>query len=61
MTRNMHTVSELALDTDVLAACHAVHRTLLLLGEQGFTTDDLKSGHTRLDEAAPFPPQDPVL
>ena len=53
--RNMHTISELALDTDVLAACHAIHRTLLMLEDQGFTADDLKCGHTRLDQAVPFP------
>ena len=53
--RNMHTISELGCEADVLAACHAVHETLLLLDRQGLRPDDLRDGHVRLDEASPLP------
>lgn len=56
--RNMHTISETGHTGDVLAAIHGMVATFRALDKandgKGFTRDDLKNGHPRLDAAKPL-------
>ena len=54
--RNMHTISESGHTGDVEAAIHAIFLTMKhmdgLNGGSGITSEDLRDGHPRLDEAS---------
>ena len=54
--RNMHTISESGHTSDVEAAIHAIHETMVHMdgmnGGAGINGDDLRESHPRLDEAA---------
>lgn len=56
--RNMHTISESACTRDVLAALHALDRTLVHMDRfddgRGMTADHFRNGHPRLDGAEPL-------
>lgn len=54
--RNMHTISEAACTSDVLASIHGIFATLQKMDAmndgKGIRPDDLRSGHPRLDQAS---------
>lgn len=52
--RNMHTISELGNTHDVLAAVHAIGRSIQEMDERGLTRDDWPPSQPRLDEASPL-------
>lgn len=52
--RNMHTISESANTNDVLAAIHAIYETLKSMDQVDDLHESFKSGHPRLDMAAPL-------
>ena len=56
--RNMHTISESGHTGDVLGSVHSTFRVLQHLdgmnGGKGATADDFRTGHPRLDQAAPL-------
>jgi len=50
-TRNMHTISESGNTSDVLAAIHVIHHTIVAMDkEKGDLRDTFKTTHPRLDE-----------
>ena len=51
--RNMHTISESAHTGDILAAIHALEATLRRMDAQGYSADDFRSSHPRLDQVTP--------
>ena len=51
--RNMHTISESAHTGDILAAIHALEATLRSMDAQGYSADDFRSSHPRLDQVTP--------
>jgi len=52
--RNMHTISELGNTRDVLAAVHAITRSIQSLDNRGLDRDDWPPTQPRLDEASPL-------
>ncbi|MGM0558180.1 MAG: M20/M25/M40 family metallo-hydrolase [Myxococcota bacterium] len=50
--RNMHTISEAGNTQDVLAAIHAIGRSILAMDEEDNLHQSFQDGHPRLDEAS---------
>ena len=49
--RNMHTISEAGHTGDVLAAIHAIGKTLQQMDDDDVDVDDFMNGHPRLDDS----------
>lgn len=52
--RNMHTISETANTSDILASLHGIMAFLNKMNADKLTAESFKDGHPRLDQAAPF-------
>lgn len=52
--RNMHTISESAHTSDVLASIYGIHAFLQQADADGLTAEDFRNNHPRLDVASPL-------